>query len=219
MTIEQIIQERGIEGVLHFTTNRGLVGVLVTKSLLARRQLKQEDMLEYVLHVNAKYRPEAAADFDKSEDWLNYVNLSISEVNTRFLEVSKRWHNDADVWWCILEFDPIILSHDGVYFATTNNSYGHCVREEGVGGFSALFQDSVRRKADWRVVRGSRRSNLPTCEQAEVLYPESLGVKYLNRIYVAKEEHYDIAGGWVKEFDARDVEVLLSSAKFVGVPN
>ena len=219
MSVGQIIQERGIQSVLHFTTNRGLVGVLAVRCLLSRRKLRDEQLLEHVLHVNAAYRPEAAAAFDKSEDWLDYVNLSISEVNTRFLAVSKRWHNNVAVWWCILEFDSEILTHDGVYFATTNNSYGQCLRGADGEGLTALFQERVWRKADWSVRRYGRPTHLPTCEQAEVLYPERLRGQHLRRVYVADEEHYDVVGGWLREFDFPDVEVLHSSDKFGGSPN
>lgn len=219
MSVGQVIRERNIGSVLHFTTNCGLVGVFAVGSLLSRRQLGDEDLLEHVLNVNAAYRPEAAAAFDKSEDWLDYVNLSISEVNSRFLAVSRRWHNNAAVWWCILEFDPYIMSHDGVYFATTNNSYDHCLRGAGVEGLMALFQERVWRKGDWDAWRRGRPNHLPTCEQAEVLYPGRLGAEHLRRVYVEEEEHCDIVGGWVKQFHFSQVEVLYSRDKFGGRPN
>lgn len=85
MSVKTFIRDRGIDSALHFTTNHGLVGILAVGALLSRRRLDKEYLLEHVLHVNAARRPEAAADFDKSEDWLDYVNLSISEVNSRFL--------------------------------------------------------------------------------------------------------------------------------------
>ena len=220
MTLEQLIHERGIGSALHFTTNRGLVGVLAVGALLSRRQLSEESLLEHVLHVNAAQRPEAAAAFDKSEDWLDYVNLSITEVNRRFLDVSRRWHNNADVWWCILEFDANILTHEGVYFATTNNSYDLCMRDTGVEGLQALFSDRINRKSNgWSVNRLRRKPNLPTCEQAEVLYPESVSVEHLKRLYVMKDKHYDAVGGWLQEFDRSHVEVTLSRQKFGGQPN
>lgn len=219
MTIRQIIKKLDIPGVLHFTTNKGLVGALAIGNLVSRRRLRNEDLLEHVLHVNAAVRAEAAADFDKREDWLDYVNLSISEVNTRFLTVSRHWHNNKAVWWCILEFDPEILTHDGVYFATTNNSYEQCVRGSGDAGLMALFKETVSRKVGWSVSRGGRPAHLPTCEQAEALYPKRLGFEFLRRVYVDNEERYDIVGGWLKEFDFPNVEVLWSNEKFKGCPN
>ena len=220
MSLKTLIRDRGIDSALHFTTNRGLVGVLAVGALLSRRRLGKEDLLEHVLHVNAARRPEAAADFDKSKDWLDYVNLSISEVNSRFLEVSRRWHNRSDVWWCILEFDGNILAHDGVYFTTTNNSYDLCMRGAGAEGLQALFANRIVRKSNgWSVDRRGRRQELPTCEQAEVLYPESVSIEYLRRVFVNDGDHYDAVGGWLQEFNRDHVEVTLSTRKFGGQPN
>lgn len=219
MTVQEIISERQIESVLHFTTNRGLVGTLARKSLLSRHRLNDDQYLEHVLHVNAAMRPEAAADFDKSQNWLDYVNLSISEINRRFLEVSKRWHNNSDVWWCILDFDSDIMTHDRVAFATTNNSYDLCERNGGVEGLEALFAQSICRKHGWTVWRGIRPSNLPTCEQAEVLYPEAVSTEYLRCVYVEGDDHHDLASGWLHEFGFNDVDVVISTQKFLGSPN
>jgi len=116
-------------------------------------------------------RPEESEFFDKGADWLDFVNLSISEINRSFFDFSKRWSHNQEILWVILSFDPIILTHECVYFATTNNSYEHCRREVGVTGLQALFTNLIRRKGTWRAHRGSRVDRLPTCEQAEVLYP------------------------------------------------
>lgn len=219
MNIRKFINDRGIVELLHFTTNRGLVGVLAKKALLSRFELPKEKYLESVLHVNAAIRPESSAFFDKSQNWLDYVNLSISEINARYFQVSKRWHINSDVWWCILAFDSRIMTHDGVEFATTNNSYDRCVRQGGVDGLEALFAPCIQRKAAWSVVRGLRQPCLPTCEQAEVLYPKAVSTDFLRRIYVREDDHHDQASGWLREFGFRDVDVVLSPQKFIGKPN
>lgn len=219
MTVQQMISARQIERVLHFTTNRGLVGTLASRSLLSRHRLPHEKYLEHVLHVNAANRPEAAADFDKSQNWLDFVNLSISEINRRFLLVSKRWHNNSDVWWCILAFDPGIMTHDHVTFATTNNSYDLCERNAGVEGMEALFAQRIQCKYGWTVSRGLRPTYLTTCEQAEVLYPEALSTDYLRCIYVEEDDHHDRASGWLQEFGFNEVDVIISTRKFLGSPN
>ena len=219
MTEEEIIESRKINSLLHFTTNRGIVGVLASGELLSRHRLPQEKYLEYVLHVNAASRPEAASHFDKSQNWLDYVNLSITEINKRFLDVSKRWHNNADVWWGILEFDAEVMTHDGVVFVTTNNGYNLCTRAAGPEGLEALFASVVSRKPGWSVARRARPANLPTCEQAEVLYPKAVPVDFLRRIYVEEDDHHDQASGWLHEFGYEDIEVVLSPQKFLGMPN
>jgi hypothetical protein len=168
--------------------------------------------------VNANVRPEASAFFDKSRNWLDYVNLSLSEVNSRFFRISRRWHIDEDVWWGILAFDPIVATHPGVVFTTTNNAYPLCAREEGLPGFLSLFGASTKCKVGWTIRRTNRREDLATCEQAEVLYPEQLSTEYLRNIYVREEDHHDQVSGWLAEFRYTDVEVLLAPGKFAGVP-
>ncbi|RBJ37955.1 DarT ssDNA thymidine ADP-ribosyltransferase family protein [Xanthomonas oryzae] len=220
MTLAGAIKERGISEVIHFTTNRGIVGTLATGALLSRHLLPQEKYLEKVLHVNAASRPESWHDFDKSQNWLDYVNLSISEINRRYFEFSSKWHKDSEVWWAILAFDPVIMTHDGVFFATTNNAYEpFCSRALGISGFTRLFDDRVTRKSDWTVSRMGRAAHLTTCEQAEVLYPQRVSVDFLRRIYVREGEHQDQARGLLTEFGLQTVDVAINPAKFVGCKN
>ncbi|WP_202744863.1 DarT ssDNA thymidine ADP-ribosyltransferase family protein [Acinetobacter pittii] len=219
MSLSEAIKQKGIEEVLHFTTNRGIVGILATGYLASRAGLKDHDLLEHVLHVNAKDRPEASELFDKSENWLDFVNLSISEINQHYFQVSKRWHIDQDVWWLILSFDSEIINHEGVYFATTNNSYPYCKRGKGIEGFELLFQNIIKRKYNWSVVRSNRKNNLPTCQQAEVLYPKKIPINYLKKVYVNSEDNYDRVKGWLRQFNLLNVEVEINSNKFNGRPN
>ena len=224
MTVAEVISSREITEVLHFTTHKGLVGCLAKRFLLSRPLLQQEDYLAYVLHLNSETRPEESAYFDKSEDWVSFVNLSISEINRRFLMVSKKWHTDQDIWWAILSFDPIIMTHEDTRFTTTNNSYEDCIRSVGCEGLKTLFAPSIHRKRKgghnpWIANRASRPDNLPTCEQAEVLYPNKIDLKYLMKIYVENDENYDQAKGWANEFGYDEVIVEINPGKFMGNPN
>ncbi|MBB4152760.1 hypothetical protein GGQ80_000636 [Sphingomonas jinjuensis] len=220
MTIANLLVSRGISELLHFTTNRGIVGTLASGALLSRYKLPEEKYLKHILHVNAANRPEAGAFFDKSENWLDFVNLSISEINNRYFQVSQRWHLGADVWWGILSFDAVIATHPGVVFGTTNNSYDRCIRAGGAAGLNALFGPLIGRKSpNWSVTRGLRGPALPTCEQAEVLYPTAVPAEFLRRIYVREGDHHDAVSGWLAEFGFDAVEVVLSPEKFAGKPN
>lgn len=220
MTITATIQQRGISEVLHFTTNRGIIGTLAASALLSRHRLRQEQYLQHVLHVNAASRPESLQDFDKSQNWLDYVNLSISEINRRYFEFSSKWHQNMDIWWGILAFDPTIMTHEGVFFATTNNAYEPlCLRQAGNSGLANLFQDRIQRKKDWNVSRQGRAAHLTTCEQAEVLYPQQVSVEFLRRVYVSEGEHQDQARGWLAEFNLPKVDVVINPVKFQGCKN
>ncbi|GAA0560905.1 hypothetical protein GCM10009098_31220 [Rheinheimera aquimaris] len=223
MTVVELSNSKGIYEILHFSTNNGLVGILAKGLLQSRALLPKDEYLENVLHVNAKYRPEESLSFDKSEDWLNFVNLSVSEINRRFFEFSESWHKQTEIWWAILSFDTEILGHQGVYFTTTNNTYEYCRRAKGTVGFEAMFDEVVERKQNysgvWKVNRATRLPNLTTCEQAEVLYPSALPVTYLRKVYVKERNHHDAVLGWLRQFDLRRVVVEINPDKFIGKKN
>lgn len=220
MSSEILFNQRNITEILHFTTHFGILGTLAKGALMSREQLPKDDYLEHILQVNSKSRPEEAEFFDKSENWLNYVNLSLSEINKRFFDVSQRWHKgNSDIWWGILSFNANIIAHPNVYFATTNNGYEHCQRNLGGKGFEALFVPKIKRKENWCAYRGTRRDTLPTCEQAELLYPEQLLVKHLQTIYVQNGDQYDLTRTWLLEFNHRHVNVVICPEKFTGSPN
>lgn len=225
MSLEAAISARGIKEAIHFTTNRGLIGAFHSQSLLSRPLLNENAYLRHVLQLNAAVRPEESALFDKTKDWIRFVNLSISEINRRFLDVSRRWHTAQDLWWCILAFDAEILTHDNVWFATTNNGYDACRRQQGEQGFNALFVPMILRKQvgangrPWYANRGLRGPHLPTCEQAEVLYPQQLSLGYLRTVYVEEDEHHDMLVGWLNDFGYTGVEVSVDRHKFMGTRN
>ena len=52
MNIKEIIAQREITEVLHFTTHLGLTGVLATKALKCKNQLRKEDYLIHILKIN-----------------------------------------------------------------------------------------------------------------------------------------------------------------------
>lgn len=187
MSVAQAIERHNITEVLHFTTNLGLLGMLATGGILSRERLPEEKYLERVYKPNAKVR--------RDGQWIDYVNLSITHINTEFFDHSERWHEHEDVWWCIVSLDPIILTHNGVLFATTNNMYSGCRREPAEAGLEKLFAEKITR---WTGNVQDRKPDLDdaatTCHQAEVLYPKCVPGEYFRRVYVATPAHADIVG-------------------------
>ncbi len=209
-TIDQIIDERGITEVLHFTTNRGLTGILASRTVLSRDRLPSEKYVEHVFRPNAKFR--------KDTRWLDYVNLSITKINAEFLGTSERWALNAaeDVWWCVLAFDPAIMTHDGVYFATSNNIYTGTCHGTGAAGLQGLFEPRVRQYLDRYAVRtADHLPSLPTCRQAEVLYPVAVSTEFLRTIYAIRDEHADVAAAIADTVGHAAVPVEVSRNVFV----
>jgi hypothetical protein len=195
---------RGVQEILHFTTNRGLVGILATGAVLSRDLLDSDKYIEHIYTPNCFSRL-------KDSEWTGYVNLSISRVNNWMLTKSQEWHETEDVWWAVLAFDTSLLADPGVYFVTTNNTYTSALkRGTGVSALQAMFAESV----EWGY-RGSRIYRRPdiidawtTDPQAEVLYPERVPADLLRAIYVREEEHVDTVRSMLACFqNAPDVVV------------
>lgn len=185
-------KQRGITQVVHFTTVRGVVGVLGSGFVKSRLRLPEDEHLEFVYQPNAHFRKDTA--------WLDYVNLSVERINDWMFSTSVRWHAAEGNPWVVLSFDPQILAHPGVVFTTTNNIYRAVKRAEGLPGFSQMFANAVDGWDPWqrRTVTHSRtgkQRSWPTDRQAEVLYPEELSCEYLQRIDVQTEAAFDAVNG------------------------
>lgn len=187
MRIMAYAAERGITEVLHFTTNRGLLGIFASGAVLSRDRLETNMYIEHILIRNCANRL-------KDVDWTDYVNLSISRVNGRMLGISESWHTNDDVWWTVLAFDVTLLAHPGVYFTTTNNTYSSCVRRSiGIEGLAALFAASV----EWGHYGSvhyrpcTAPTSFTTDPQAEVLYPAQVPTDRLQRVYVRDPDNID----------------------------
>lgn len=181
--IADAIKSRGITEILHFTTNRGLLGSLRTWSLLPNSKLTNEDTLSFIFQQNSPERKEW------NKKWLDYVNLSITKLNFEFFDFSKKVHKNSDIYWAILSFSPNILTHEGVIYTTTNNIYPSCLRGSDLVSFEKIFDLSVEGKFQRKIERSE--NHLPswtTCEQSEVLYHGPLSLNYLNKIYVCDLE-------------------------------
>lgn len=193
---------------MHFTTNHGLLGVLYSSALKSKARLAKDKQLEFILKPNAPVR--------KDPDWLDFVNLSLSSINDIYFEISaNKWHRGEDIWWCVLAFDPEIISHSGVYFTTTNNIYTGVIRTMSESGLERMFAPVVTRWVGNDVKRpvGLPASH-PTCEQAEVLYPGEVSTKYLRRVYVRTHEEGDEVSAQIAATGHQEIEIVVSPKTF-----
>lgn len=209
MSIEKFIAQRGIESVVHFTTNRGSLGIFASKALKSRKRLNEDEQLKHIFQPNAKFR-------DKDLAWLDYANLSISRINTHFFNTcSASWHKEQNFFWCIFDFSPGIMLHEDVQFTTTNNIYTGNLRGPGLEGLERAFQPRTHQYLGNYAHRTEGfPENQPTCNQAEILYPGEVSTGYLQRIYVRSEEHTDELAGQIAATAHPAVEVLVRPELF-----
>ena len=84
MSLQEAIIHRCTSEVVHFSINKWIIGSLYSNYLLSRPLIKEDDYLRHILQLNTQVRHEESAYLDKSEEWISFVNVSISEINKRF---------------------------------------------------------------------------------------------------------------------------------------
>jgi hypothetical protein len=194
------VLRRGIEEVLHFTTNLGLLGVLGSGLVMSRARLPEDRYLEHV------YKPNSTR---KDLAWLDFVNLSITDINEWMFDRSQSWHASEDLWWACLSFNPTILAERGVVFTTTNNIYPSVRRSYGEAGLEALFAARVIGRYQTVHERESKTDAQPTDRQAEVLFPRQIAAGSLQAVYVREPEHLDDIEGIFACFPTAEVPVFV----------
>ena len=203
--------ENGIDEILHFTTSRGLVGIMSVGAMISRSQLKEHETLDFLSPENAPFRSD--------KDWTDYINLSITRINYSFFGYCKSWRHNELAYWIILAFKSEILAHPGVLFTTTNNIYtGSVKRMGGVAGLKQCFLPSVLSKYNRAVCRTSTTANnWTTCAESEVLYFDKLPLEYLSCIYVEDSDTYVQVRTTIETLtDRKDIEVIICPDKFKG---
>ena len=181
-----------------------MLGILASRAVKSRRRLPEDKYLEFV------WRPNVAARRDP--EWLDYVNLSIETINGQFFDIaSGNWHRGMDGFWCVVAFDPAIMTHPDVHFATTNWLCTVGVRRApGRAGLEALYVPRVHQYSDRYVERTPQHSAArPTCPQAEVLYPGELSTNYIQRIYVQNDDAAATIEAQCEAVGHSPVEVLV----------
>lgn len=186
-------RERGVTEILHFTTDKGVLGSLRKQCLLPRSQVSDDPDLAFIF--NAVWPV-------KLPEWIDYISLSVSRINRELFDRAE--HNLPGRWWAVMSFGIGILDTPGVVFTTTNNAYDDvCRRGEGVAGFEDMFAERV----PWgyygttQYRRPDCPANQPTHRQAEVLYPGQLDLDHLQCVYVRSSEQRRMVRAWCSAFD------------------
>ena len=174
--------ERGITSIVHFTTVKGLVGILYSKAVKNRQDLPADELVQHVFEPNA-------VDRRLDERWHAYVNLSVTDINLHMFNFSRR--RRPEEIWVILKFGPETLGDPGVVFCTTNNIYPAALRWGGLQGFEQLFAPSVAGRYGNPTERNGKPPNHTTDPQAEVLYPFELPLTHLQEMTVGNDDAYE----------------------------
>ena len=202
----EVVTDLGIEEILHFTTEKGVLGALQEGKLLSRERVQGNPDLAFIFTgVWPRRDPE----------WLDHVSLSLTKINKGLYR--KAAANLPELWWAILSFQAEILDHPGVVFTTTNNVYEEvCERAEGAAGLRAMFGDQI----PWgyygsvKTRQASCPENQPTDSQAEVLYPQSISLEHLQRLYVPEDQHRSLVLAWCDVLEKPAPPILVAPDLF-----
>jgi len=206
VTVSERARERGIGAVLHYTSERGVMGSIMKGALLSRERVEADPDVAFIFEgIWAR----------KDHGWVDYISLSLSRVNVDLFQRSR--NHFPDFWWSVMSFDVAILDHDGVWFTTTNNVYEHCCkRGEGPEGFELMFSSPV----EWgwygsKKVRSAEHPNAwPTDRSAEVLYPGRIPLEFLQTVYVPGHQHRRLVHAWCEAFGTQDLPVEVDMGPF-----
>ncbi len=197
---------RGVTEVLHYTSEKGVMGTIMKDTLLSRKRVEEDPDLEFVYEGVWERR---------DPQWIDHISLSISRINLDLFERAR--NNHSEFWWAVMSFDPVVLDDDGVWFTTTNNVYEDvCERAQGEAGFEAMFGDripwgyygSVRRR------RADHPTHWPTDRAAEVLYPAQIPLQFLQRLCVPGTQHRRLVDAWCEIYGRAPLRVEIDPAAF-----
>lgn len=187
---------RGVQQLLHYTTQKGIHGTIASKALLSRAQLDQE---EYLALIREPVWPRRDAP------WIDHISLSVSTINDDLFWRSRS--HFPHLWWAVIAISPAVLGDANVVFTTTNNIFPSVKRGEGSAGFEAMFADEVVGRYGVVHTRAGLADARPTDRAAEVLYPQRIETSRIQAIYVMEPDHKHMILGWCAALDHQDIPV------------
>lgn len=173
--INDLLAQRGVEHLCHFTTFENLRSMVEMGGLVSRKTLE-------------KYEVQADVQDGLRLEGSQFINLSIQRPNN-FLwdKFAKRYPQKE---WCLLMLNPDICQCEGVLF-TTANATATNVRckgtNPGVAGLDALFSNIVINTRGYTIRSSETPRNCPTSIQAEVLCPEPIAWEDVYEVVVCSE--------------------------------
>ena len=179
---QDVIEKRGIEYLIHFTTTSNLSSILENRELMSRKILESNDLAFDIIDPN------------RYDDIKQYINLSLSGPNTEMFKAKRRDYKDRN--WCVLKIDP---KH--IYDRETRFSYhnaAHTVKlQDGISGDLSQFKKLFKQKLDITNSYGTlnvvtRDTQLlpkyPTCVQAEILVKDSIPLESILEVCFESKE-------------------------------
>ena len=183
MSLFNVIQERDLTSLYHFTTIENYISILERGFIYSRSKIDQLK-IENDGYFTGDYTE--SIDQQRLDGLRDYINLSLSRPNWYLLRRYKERQDLADYQWCILELDISPLLLDSTLYSVCNAA-SYAAKQYGVKssveGLKALFQNNIQgSQANYS------RHNLPkhytTDIQAEVLVKDQIATSLIKHSYL-----------------------------------
>lgn len=206
--IQNLLQERGITRLCHFTKSKNLPFILGNgldseNGILANKFISDVSFLDKTDENR----------FDKHED---YICTSVQYPNCfYFSKVVKQSRTEIFNEWTILGINPEIINDSTKFCAVNAATKGGRMIESGIEAFESIFNERVEGKSTF-VRNKMYPDNVPTNVQAEVLIYNKVPKDYITSLIFPTEEfayreclRLELCG-----VNVSDYEIIVSSDLF-----
>lgn len=186
MSISEMVTNRGIMRLYHFTPIENFISILERGYILSRSKVDELKLLDdgfftadYVDHMDEK----------RLDSLRNYINLSLSRPNWYLLKEFQQRSEQNPRDWCILSLDISPMLNGTALFSVCNAASATAKRY-GVSGGSAAFermfmQEIVTPKGIF--TRKEIPRHYTTDIQAEVLIKDSISTEYIKEAFLPNQ--------------------------------
>jgi len=169
--IKQIIQDRKIKKLLHFTRQENIKHI-EKHGILSVKKLKEKNI------------PFKCNDLERWDGLPNFISVSISKINHYLLRQFQQRNEMAK--WFLIELSPDFITSKKCYFFNSNaaNSKFKNIPKNQLStpeAFEGMFSNQILYK-DRIFTRNGIKKNQPTDIQAEICVEEHIEPKYFKKI-------------------------------------
>lgn len=186
--IKQIVKERNIKFVLHFTSVGNLSSIL-KNGLLSRIQLVSKN-ISYQFNDDKRY-----------DGCLDSVCCSVSFPNSILFSVFRRLNYGKT--WVVIALDPSVLWEKTCYFCASNaakREMSNLIRYRTTSSdFKKMFGKSVEGRV--RNFACEIDDSYPTNPKAEVVIPNGIETRYIKKIFTDSTRVAELYAEQFNQFD------------------
>lgn len=179
--IKNIIQQRKIQNLIHFTKIKNLESIL-TNGFLSRQYLESNKI---------------KSEFNDTERWDNKPTatcFSIEFPNTFLLNKFKEIYKDAK--WVIILLDINLLNNSNKKCFCNRNAGGatawvNCTNSQSSESFESMFDEKIYSKSPTRSEQLYIKDYLPTDVQAEILIEGNIQPEFIKNLIFETQDDLD----------------------------